>query len=123
MVPWEGVRILGEPRSQPLTSARNEEQGSAEQQESSSPSHGVGGRCFLLTWSPFIPLLVLIPGGQCCMLPFVRRFTRPQCECARGCTGGAVCFGKMLVLESTEGTGSAFSPWRALWERQLTQEA
>ena len=57
------------------------------------------------------------------MLPFFRRYARPQCEGARGCTGGAVCVGKMLVLESTEGTGSAFSPWRALWEGQLTQEA
>ena len=57
------------------------------------------------------------------MLPFFRRYARPQCEGARGCTGGAVCVGKMQVLESTEGTGSAFSPWRALWEGQLTQEA
>ena len=44
------------------------------------------------------------------MLRFFRRYARPQCEGARGCTGGAVCVGKMLVLESTEGTGSASSP-------------
>ena len=66
MLPWEGVKTLGEPRSKsgsPLTSACNEEQGSAEQQESPSPSHGAGGRCSLLTWTPFITLLVLTPRG------------------------------------------------------------
>ena len=44
------------------------------------------------------------------MLRFFRRYARPQCEGAQACTGGAVCVGKMLVLESTEGTGSASSP-------------
>ena len=34
-----------------------------------------------------------------------------------------MCVGKMLVLESREETGSASSPWRALWEGQMTQEA
>ena len=34
-----------------------------------------------------------------------------------------MCVGKMLVFESTEGTDSASSPWRALREGQLTQEA
>ena len=43
------------------------------------------------------------------MLPFLRRYARPLCESAWGCTGEAVCVGKMLVLESTEGTGSASS--------------
>ena len=63
VLPWEGVKKLGEPRSQPLTSTCNEEQVSAEQQENSSPSHGASGRCSLLTWSPFIPVLFLIPRG------------------------------------------------------------
>ena len=44
------------------------------------------------------------------MLPFFRRYARPQCEGAWDCTEEAVCVGKMLVLESTEGTGSASSP-------------
>ena len=52
---------LGEPRLQPLTSARDEEQGSTELQDSSSLHHGAGGRCSLLTWTPFIPVLVLTP--------------------------------------------------------------
>ena len=43
------------------------------------------------------------------MLHFFRRYARPQCEGAQACTGGAVCVGKMLVLESTEGTGSVSS--------------
>ena len=109
MLPWEGVGTLGEPRSQPLTSARGEEQGSAEQQESSSPRHGAGGRCSLLTWSPFIPVLVLTPGDCVACFLFSGDSARPQCESAWGCTGEAVCVGKMLVLESTEGTGSASS--------------
>ena len=74
ILPWEGVRTLGEPRSQPFTSACDEEQGSAEQQESSSPRHGAGGRCSLRSWSPLMPVLVLTPGVLCCMLPFFRRF-------------------------------------------------
>ena len=105
VLPWEGVGTLGEPRSQPLTSARGEEQGSAEQQESSSPRHGAGGRCSLLTWSPFMPVLVLTPGDCVACFLFSGDSARPQCESAWGCTGEAVCVGKMLVLESTEGTG------------------
>lgn len=101
--PW-GAQVA----ASTFTSARDEEQGSAEQQESSSPRHGAGGRCSLLTWSPFIPVLVLTP-GLCCMLPFSGDSARPQCESSWGCTGEAVCVGKMLVFESTEGTGSASS--------------
>ena len=110
MLPWGGVRTLGEPRSQPLISAPNEEQGSAEQQESSSPRHGAGGRCSLLTWSPFMPVLVLTKGD--CLTCFLFSGDMPghSGKGARDCTGGAVCVGKMLVLESTEGTGSASSP-------------
>ena len=110
MLPWEGVGTLGEPRSQPLTSARDEEQGSAEQQESSSPRHGAGGRCSLLTWSPFIPVLVLTPGDCVACFLFSGDSARPQPEGAWGCIRGAVCVGRMLVLESTEGTGSGSSP-------------
>ena len=61
VLPLGGIRTLGEPRSQPLTSVPDEEQGSAEHQESSSLRHGAGGRCSLLTWSPFILVLVLTP--------------------------------------------------------------
>ena len=69
------------------------------------------------------------PQGACvrCFL-FSGDSARPQCDVAQGCTGGAVCVGKMLVLESTEGNNLlnnlAQTPpcWRALWKGQLTQE-
>lgn len=57
-----------------------------------------------------MPVLVLTPGDCVACFLLSGDSARPQCEGARGCTGGAVCVGKMLVLESTEGTGSASSP-------------
>ena len=78
--------------------------------------------------APYAPgallcLCLSSPQGSCvaCFL-FSGDSARPQPEVARGCIGGAVCVGKMLVLESTEGTGSASCPLRCLWEGQLTQE-
>ena len=49
-------------------------------------------------------------GTLCRMLPFPEDSARPQPDVSQGCSGGAVCVGKMLVLESTEGTGSASCP-------------
>ena len=57
-----------------------------------------------------MPVLVLTPGDCVACFLFSGDSARSQCESARGCIGGAVCVGKMLVLESTEGTGSASSP-------------
>ena len=57
-----------------------------------------------------MPVLVLTPGDCVACFLFSGDSARPQCESAWGCTGEAVCVGKMLVLESTEGTGSASSP-------------
>ena len=110
MLPWEGVRKLGEPRSQPLTSTCNEEQGSTEQQESSNPSHGASGRCSLLTWSPFIPVLFLIPRGPVSHASFFQEILPGHSVMLpRTAQESCVCVGKMLVLESTEGTASASS--------------
>ena len=58
---------------------------------------------------PFYACACPHPRGLCLMLPFFRRYARPQPEGARSCIGGAVCVGKLLVLESTEGIGSVSS--------------
>ena len=57
-----------------------------------------------------MPVLVLTKGD--CLTCFLFSGDMPghSGKGARDCTGGAVCVGKMLVLESTEGTGSASSP-------------
>ena len=64
-----------------------------------------------------MPVLVLTPGDCVACFLLSGDSARPQCEGARGCTGGAVCVDQMLVLESTEGTGSASSPQEGSVER------